>query len=76
MRTLERDGLVQRQPVDTIPPGVMYELTETGRELAELIESIMVWTRKHIAHIRASQQRMDGLEKVANGGQADQSSQA
>jgi DNA-binding HxlR family transcriptional regulator len=51
LRALEQDGLVMRQAVDSSPPGVLYQLTETGRELAGHIEHLMTWTRKHSEEI-------------------------
>jgi DNA-binding HxlR family transcriptional regulator len=59
LRALERDGLLRRHQVDTHPPGVLYELTATGRELTEHIHGLMSWTRKHIDEIRRCQQRVD-----------------
>jgi DNA-binding HxlR family transcriptional regulator len=52
LRSLERDGLVRRQLIDTHPPGVRYEITTVGRGLVAQIESLMEWTRQHEAEIR------------------------
>ena len=52
LRSLERDGLVRRDLIDTHPPGVRYTLTPLGRGLVEQFESLMAWTRQHDAEIR------------------------
>jgi len=52
LRSLERDGLICRQRIDTLPPGVSYSLTPAGRGLVGQIESLMTWTRQHAAQIR------------------------
>jgi DNA-binding HxlR family transcriptional regulator len=52
LRSLERDGLIRRQFIDTHPPGVLYEITPAGRGLVEQIEALMEWTRRHADEIR------------------------
>ncbi len=54
LRSLERDGLVRREHIDTQPPGVRYELTPLGRGLVDQYESLMAWTRRHSTEIRAA----------------------
>lgn len=41
LRKLERDGVVLRTVMPTSPPTVTYELTELGRELRPVIDSIV-----------------------------------
>jgi DNA-binding HxlR family transcriptional regulator len=52
LRSLERDGMVRRELIDTHPPGVRYQLTPLGRGLVEQYEALMAWTRGHDAEIR------------------------
>jgi DNA-binding HxlR family transcriptional regulator len=52
LRVLERDGLVHREIFPVIPPRVEYELTELGRNLAELLHQIRVWSERHAPEIR------------------------
>ena len=40
LRELERDGFVTRTMFATIPPRVDYELTDLGRELLDLADSL------------------------------------
>src|SRR3954469_22359955 len=52
LRILERDGLVRREIFPVIPPRVEYELTELGRNLADLLVQIRVWSERHAPDIR------------------------
>jgi DNA-binding HxlR family transcriptional regulator len=49
LRLLEEEGIVTRHVIHTIPPWVEYELTEKGRDLNSVIESIAAWGRKWMA---------------------------
>ena len=58
LRTLERDGLIERRVIATThPPGVEYALTELGRSLSAQIESLMQWIRDHMAQILEARTR-------------------
>jgi len=43
LRALEEQGIVTREVKTTIPPWVDYELTEKGRALNAVIDSIVSW---------------------------------
>jgi len=43
LRELEDQGLLTREIINTIPPWVEYELTEKGRSLNAVIDSITCW---------------------------------
>ncbi len=43
LRTLEQDGLVDREAQPTIPPRVDYSLTPLGRELSDRLLPLMQW---------------------------------
>jgi len=52
LRTLERDGLIERRVISiTHPPGVEYALTDLGRSLTMQIEQLMQWIREHMQQI-------------------------
>ncbi len=59
LRGLERDGLVTRTVLPTIPPKVEYELTKLGRSLLEPVSGIGLWARQHRAAIQLARQRFD-----------------
>jgi len=52
LRVLERDGLVCREIFPVIPPRVEYELTDLGRNLADLLNQIRGWSERHAPDIR------------------------
>jgi DNA-binding HxlR family transcriptional regulator len=52
LRGLERDGLVRREVFPVIPPRVEYELTDLGRNLADLLVQIRLWSERHAPDIR------------------------
>jgi DNA-binding HxlR family transcriptional regulator len=65
LRVLERDGLVRREIFPVIPPKVEYELTDLGRNLAELLNQIRMWSERHAPDIkRARAQALTAGEVV------------
>ncbi|MCW2846105.1 MAG: helix-turn-helix, HxlR type [Marmoricola sp.] len=43
LRTLEADGLVDRESLPVVPPHVSYSLTPTGQEAATLLTPLVRW---------------------------------
>jgi DNA-binding HxlR family transcriptional regulator len=54
LRSLERDGLVQRKVHPVIPPKVEYSLTRLGRTLIEPLHALCRWSEKHLAELQAN----------------------
>lgn len=54
LRALERDGLVERQTLPTVPPAVSYSLTPLGRELVEKLDDMITWIKRSEEKIRAA----------------------
>jgi DNA-binding HxlR family transcriptional regulator len=54
LRELEQGGLVNRTIYPQVPPRVDYTLTDEGRSLAPVIESLKVWGEARIARNRAA----------------------
>ncbi|WP_435737748.1 helix-turn-helix domain-containing protein [Cellulosimicrobium sp. PMB13] len=48
LRSLERDGLVTRTVVATVPVTVSYELTELGLSLQETMRTLKSWAQDHM----------------------------
>jgi len=46
LKALEEDMLVTRRVLTNIPPWVEYELTDRGRSLLTILDSISEWGRK------------------------------
>ena len=60
LQTLERDGLVHRDAKPVIPPRVDYSLTGLGREAAEQVRDLALWTEKRMADVLVARQAYDG----------------
>jgi DNA-binding HxlR family transcriptional regulator len=52
LRSMERDGLVQRTVIDVIPPHVEYALTPLGRTLIEPLTAICRWAMDHLPEVQ------------------------
>ncbi|GHS86157.1 winged helix-turn-helix transcriptional regulator [Cellulomonas hominis] len=57
LRTLEQDGLVDRDAQPTIPPRVDYSLTPLGRELTDHMLPLMGWIMANAEGILQGERR-------------------
>jgi len=48
LRELESDGVIHSIVFKEVPPKVEYELSEYGRSLKPVLDSMCVWGQKHI----------------------------
>jgi DNA-binding HxlR family transcriptional regulator len=51
LRTLERDGLVDRVVTPSVPVRVDYELTAVGKDLAPVVHAIKLWAEANMDRI-------------------------
>jgi DNA-binding HxlR family transcriptional regulator len=49
LKELEADGIVSRLAFAEIPPRVEYGLTDTGRSLAPVLDSLCAWGKDYLA---------------------------
>jgi DNA-binding HxlR family transcriptional regulator len=68
LRSLERDGLVQRTVHPVVPPKVEYSLTRLGRTLIEPLHALCRWSEKHLAELQANRARAKAVAAVADPG--------
>ncbi|GLY81168.1 winged helix-turn-helix transcriptional regulator [Actinoallomurus iriomotensis] len=59
LRTLVRDGMVERTVEPTTPPQVSYELTELGRGLSRPFAQLVRWISAHTPEVMAAQRHYD-----------------
>nr|WP_244641406.1 helix-turn-helix domain-containing protein [Tianweitania populi] len=59
LRSLERDGLVQRTVKPTTPPEVEYALTELGQSIAVPVAALGNWAAQNRGELRASRSSFD-----------------
>jgi DNA-binding HxlR family transcriptional regulator len=63
LRSLERDGLVERRMHKSVPPKVEYLLTPLGESLAHRLDPLCRWAEEHQTEIRESQSSFDERER-------------
>lgn len=51
LRSMERDGLIERKVFPEVPPRVEYKLTKIGLALGEAVCGIWKWAEKHYKEI-------------------------
>src|SRR5580704_7981215 len=59
LKVLERDGLVQRTVLPSVPPQVEYALTDLGRELLRPVNALAEWTAANTPRIMAARAQYD-----------------
>jgi DNA-binding HxlR family transcriptional regulator len=59
LKSLERDGLVSRRVIPTVPVTVEYSITPLGRTLHAAVDPLRIWAETHIAAVEAAQARYD-----------------
>jgi DNA-binding HxlR family transcriptional regulator len=60
LRSLERDGLVERTVHQVVPPRTEYRLTEAGRRLHEPVAALCLWASENAALLDAIHARRSG----------------
>ena len=68
LRSLERDGLVQRTVHPVVPPKVEYSLTKLGRTLIEPLQGLCRWSEKHLGELEANRARAKAVAAGAERG--------
>ena len=64
LRSLERNGLVERRAYATVPPRVEYTLTRLGHTLSETLEALQEWSVAHVEEILRARKLMDARLKL------------
>ena len=59
LRSLERDGLVSRTVVATVPVTVTYAITPLGQGLIGSLQSMIDWAETHMPDVAAAQRSYD-----------------
>ncbi|PTX61789.1 HxlR family transcriptional regulator [Melghirimyces profundicolus] len=58
LRELEKDSVILRKVHSQIPPKVEYSLTEYGRTLEPVLNSLCHWGKRHIQYVYADEEVM------------------
>lgn len=59
LRSLERDGLIEREVFAEVPPHVEYRATALGISLSEPVIALATWVAEHKAEIAATRAAVD-----------------
>jgi len=59
LRSLEADGLINRQFYPEIPPRVEYELSDLGKSLVPHIQQLTGWGRQYMETIKENRRRFE-----------------
>lgn len=62
LRSLERDGLVQRTVYAEIPPRVEYAATPLGKSLSEPVIRLAMWAAEHQGQILDAREAFDAAQ--------------
>ncbi|MFF4112067.1 winged helix-turn-helix transcriptional regulator [Streptomyces sp. NPDC001714] len=64
LQTLERDGLVHRDAKPVIPPRVDYSLTDLGREAAQQVRDLALWTERRMSDVERARAAYDDAKRA------------
>ncbi|MDK8450673.1 winged helix-turn-helix transcriptional regulator [Corynebacterium mastitidis] len=59
LRSMERDGLVHREVMASIPPRVDYRLTDLGSTIVAPLAALREWAESHADEVEAHRERYD-----------------
>jgi DNA-binding HxlR family transcriptional regulator len=59
LKSLERDGLVARKVIPTVPVTVEYSITPLGETLSATVDSLRIWAETHIEKVLMAQRQYD-----------------
>jgi DNA-binding HxlR family transcriptional regulator len=59
LRSLERDGLITRSAMPTVPVTVSYELTDLGLSLHHMMRGLKTWAETHMDDVLANRATYD-----------------
>jgi DNA-binding HxlR family transcriptional regulator len=59
LKSLERDGLIRRRAIATVPVTVEYSITPLGVTLAAAVDPLRDWAENHLKEVQTSQRRYD-----------------
>jgi DNA-binding HxlR family transcriptional regulator len=61
---LERDGLIRRAPMSTLPVVRGYALTDLGRSLIDAVVPLRTWVQTNVSAITMARAEFDALQRA------------
>ena len=62
LKSLERDGLIRRRAIATVPVTVEYSITPLGKTLAAAVDPLRDWAETNLKEVLAAQRRYDAQQ--------------
>jgi len=66
LKSMERDGLVRRHAIATVPVTVEYSITPLGLTLATLMDQVRLWAERNLGQVIAAQHRYDAAAQASD----------
>jgi DNA-binding HxlR family transcriptional regulator len=63
LKSLERDGLIKRRVIATVPVTVEYSILPLGSTLAAAVDHLRDWAESNLKEVLAAQRRYDTQRK-------------
>jgi DNA-binding HxlR family transcriptional regulator len=63
LKSLERDGLIRRRVIPTVPVTVEYSILPLGLTLAAAVDHLRDWAESNLKDVLAAQRRYDAQHK-------------
>jgi DNA-binding HxlR family transcriptional regulator len=63
LKSLERDGLIKRRAIATVPVTVEYSITQLGVTLAAAVDPLRDWAEENLKDVLVAQRRYDSQQK-------------
>jgi DNA-binding HxlR family transcriptional regulator len=63
LKSLERDGLIRRRAIATVPVTVEYSITPLGATVAAAVDPLRDWAERHLREVLVAQRRYDAQQK-------------
>jgi DNA-binding HxlR family transcriptional regulator len=67
LRELERNGLVVRQDLRTLPRHVEYQLSRLGASLSRELKVLDRWAERHFSRLDATREQYDAAQARERG---------
>jgi len=63
LKSLERDGLVSRKVIPTVPVTVEYAVTPLGQTLVATVDALRLWAETHMKQVLEAQRVYDDTHR-------------
>ena len=64
LKSLERDGLIGRRAIATVPVTVEYSITPLGKTLSRAVDPLRDWAEQNLKEVLNAQRRYDAQRKA------------